>query len=73
MLDRQSLWDVAELCHAALAKAGIPHAIVGGVAVCLHGYRRNTVNLDVLVRHEDSAEIQAALAEAGLVFRPSGP
>jgi len=31
------------------------------VAVCLHGYRRNTVDLDLLVRREDSAAVRAAL------------
>jgi hypothetical protein len=29
MLDNQTLWDTAVECHAALAAAGVPHAIVG--------------------------------------------
>jgi hypothetical protein len=65
MLDNPTLWDTAAGCHAALAAAAIPHAIVGGVAVCLHGYRRNTVDLDLLARRADQSQIRAALKEAG--------
>lgn len=36
MLGKNSLWDAARTSHQALL--GLPHAIVGGVAVCLHGY-----------------------------------
>ena len=48
MLGSQNIWDVARICHELLDAAGVPHALVGGVAVCLHGYRRNTVDVDVL-------------------------
>ena len=48
MLGNRSLWDTAAACHRILDDAGIPHAIVGGVAVCLHGYQRNTVDIDML-------------------------
>lgn len=65
MLANQTLWDVAVECHAALDAAGIPHAIAGGVAVCLHGYRRNTVDLDVLVRRDDQQRVRAALEATG--------
>jgi hypothetical protein len=65
MLDNESLWDAAQRCHEALAAAKIPHAIVGGVAVCLHGYQRNTVDVDLLVRKEDTAAIRQTLSDAG--------
>src|SRR5215813_12990199 len=68
MLGNESLWDVASQCHAILEQAGIPHAIVGGVAVCLHGYRRNTVDLNLLVRRDDSDSIRAALAADDFVW-----
>jgi len=32
-----------------LGKASIPHAVVGGMAVFAHGYRRTTDDLDILV------------------------
>jgi hypothetical protein len=68
MLANQTLWDTAVDCHAALTAAGIPHAIAGGVAVCLHGYRRNTVDLDVLVRREDQQRVRVALEAGGYVW-----
>jgi hypothetical protein len=38
--------------------------MVGGVAVCLHGYRRNTVDVDILVRSEDTAAVKQSLEDA---------
>ena len=58
MLENQTLWDTATRCHELLAAADIPHALLGGVAVCLHGYQRNTVDVDLLVRKEDAAAIK---------------
>ena len=43
-------------------------AVVGGVAVCLHGYRRNTVDVDVLVRREDAVAVRETLEQAGYVW-----
>lgn len=68
MLENQSLWNTALECHAALGAAGIPHAIVGGVAVCLHGYRRNTVDLELLVRKGDQALVRATLESSGYTW-----
>ena len=65
MLGNETLWDTARRTHEVLAEAEIPHAIVGGVAVCLHGYRRNTVDVDLLIRSQDSAAAKASLLEAG--------
>lgn len=69
MLENESLWDTAVQCHELLAAAAIPHAVIGGVAVCLHGYQRNTVDLDLLVRQEDTPAIRHALNEAGFEWR----
>ena len=68
MLDNQTLWTTAVDCHAALQAVGVPHAIVGGVAVCLHGYRRNTVDLDMLIRAEDQPKVKAALESSGYTW-----
>jgi hypothetical protein len=65
MLENQTLWDTAVECHSALREASVPHAIVGGVAVCLHGYRRNTVDLDLLIGAPDQAKVRAALESHG--------
>ena len=70
MLGNETLWEAAQLCHEVLNESGIPHAIAGGVAVCLHGYRRNTVDVDLVVRREDSDQIRVALETAGFVWKP---
>ena len=65
MLENETLWELADAFTALLAQR-IDHAIVGGVAVCLHGYRRNTVDLDLLVRPEDAAALRSTLEADGL-------
>lgn len=57
MLENETLWELTERVHALLKRKDIDYAIVGGVAVCLHGYRRNTVDLDLLIRPEDTADV----------------
>ena len=61
MLENQTLWETATRINELLVERAIDHAIVGGVAVCLHGYRRNTVDLDLLSRPEDTAVFRSAL------------
>ncbi len=68
MLGNESLWDAALASHAVLGTAGLPHAVLGGVAVCLHGYQRNTVDVDLLVRSEDAEAIRGALSTAGWLW-----
>jgi hypothetical protein len=70
MLENQSLWQTATQCHQLLATAGIPHAILGGVAVCLHGYQRNTADLDLLIRKDDADAVRAALEQESYLWRP---
>jgi hypothetical protein len=41
-----------------LDRAGIPYAIMGGIAVYAHRYRRTTDDLDVLLRPEGLAEFR---------------
>jgi hypothetical protein len=65
MLGNESLWDAVRECHEVLQRAGTPHAIIGGVAVCLHGYQRNTVDLNLLIGPAQEAMVRAALEAAG--------
>ncbi len=65
MLGNQSIWDVAAQCHDLLAMAKIPYSICGGVAVCLHGYQRNTTDLDLVIRSADSSMVRQILSDAG--------
>ena len=71
MLDNENLWQVTRRVHEALAGRSIPHAIVGGFAVCLHGYQRNTVALDLLVRSDDAESINTVLSEDGFEWNDS--
>ncbi|MDA1214366.1 MAG: hypothetical protein O2955_17795 [Planctomycetota bacterium] len=64
MLGNASLWETALSCHELLESSHIPHAVVGGVAVCLHGYQRNTVDLDLLVRRGDEEQIKSCFSDA---------
>jgi len=55
----------------AFKKHKIPYAIVGGVAVGLHGYRRYTYDLDIIIRWTKTNLIKAekCLLDTGLVSR----
>lgn len=66
MLGNENLWQVAFSCHLALTEANIPYSVCGGVAVLLHGYQRNTVDLDLIIRNEDSANVRCVLRRAGM-------
>ena len=68
MLGNETLWEVAERVHQLLGAQKVPYAVVGGVAVCLHGYRRNTVDLDLLIGPEDVAGFRAALDSGGFAW-----
>ncbi|MGC1275527.1 MAG: nucleotidyltransferase family protein [Planctomycetaceae bacterium] len=48
-----------------LDELGIPYAIVGGMALFLHGYRRFTEDVDLLVTSEDLPRIHAELRGRG--------
>ena len=67
-LGNESVWKTAHDCSRALAASEIPHAHIGGVAVCLHGYQRNTVDVDMLVRRSNSEAVKATLIDAGCAW-----
>lgn len=68
MLGNETLWDVAARCHELLTEAGIAYSVCGGVAVCLHGYQRNTTDLDLVIRSGDSDAVRRVLTEAGYAW-----
>lgn len=70
MLEQRSLWDTATRVHQLLSAQLIPHALVGGVAVCLHGYRRTTIDINSLVRSGDSQAVRSSLQSAGFEWEP---
>ena len=69
MLENQSLWQAATQCHQLLTGANIPHAILKGLAVSLHGYRRNTVDVDLLIRREDTEAVREILERGHLSWQ----
>lgn len=52
---------------ARLTELGIPHAVVGGMALFFHGFRRFTEDVDILVTREGLAEIHRKLEGLGYV------
>lgn len=68
--DRGPIWETARTADAALARAGVPHALLGGLAVYLHGVRRATVDVDMLVEAHDEGRVRAALEDAGFRWMP---
>jgi hypothetical protein len=68
MLGNDSLRETAKACHELLTEAHTPYAIAGGVAVCLHGYQRNTVYLDLLVQAGHSEVVRQALESVGIAW-----
>lgn len=68
MLGNENLWQVATRCDYALTEAQLPYSVCGGVAVCLHGYQRNTLDLDLIIRRTDAHRVREALEKAGLVW-----
>ena len=65
MLGNESVWHVAQRCSGLLNQAKIPYGICGGIAVCLHGYQRNTVDVDLIIRPDDADRVRALLEENG--------
>jgi hypothetical protein len=66
MLGNETLWNVALDCQRALQQANIPHSICGGVAVCLHGYQRNTTDIDIIILDKDVPTIKDLLTPTGI-------
>ncbi|HEX2474820.1 MAG TPA: hypothetical protein VHK01_08745 [Lacipirellulaceae bacterium] len=72
MLGNETLWETAKVCHELLQDARVPYAIAGGVAVCLHGYQRNTVDLDLLVKAGQSEIVRSTFEAAGISWNEAG-
>src|SRR5437016_1887933 len=64
-----------ERATAALEKAGVPYAVIGGNAVAAWVARvdesavRNTQDVDILLRRQDLEQAKTALAAAGFIYR----
>src|SRR6476659_466578 len=52
---------------ARLQELGVPHAVVGGMAMFFHGYRRFTEDVDILVNRAGLEDIHRRLEGLGYV------
>lgn len=66
---RQVLAD----CVQVMARSGIPHAFMGGLASTIYGRVRSTHDLDLFVRPDDAERTLSALAGAGYQTEKSNP
>ncbi|WP_251151418.1 nucleotidyltransferase family protein [Cellulosimicrobium sp. Marseille-Q4280] len=64
--DREALHDGLRMTAAALAEAGIPHALVGGYAAWARGAPEPSHDADFAIREVDVDRAREVLAEAGL-------
>ncbi len=71
LVGNSHLWDVATECSYLLSEKEIPHLILGGVAVCLHGYQRNSSDVDFLIRPQDESQSQQILEDRRLIWEPT--
>ena len=62
-----------DLSHGALLRAGIPHVVVGGLAVNAYGHHYSTHDVDYLVDAEDAFEGKVVLTHRpGVPFQVGG-
>jgi hypothetical protein len=67
MSKKPTLKELLNYVSNHLRENGIDHALIGGLAVALHGYPRATVDVDLLVRDEDRVELVEVLTAAGFI------
>lgn len=60
-----AVYDSLERIAKRLDESGIPYALVGGMAMFLHGYRRFTEDVDILVTRESLNSIHEKLEGLG--------
>jgi hypothetical protein len=53
--------QLLELAERIAESAGVKMAVGGGVAVCAHGYRRETADVDAFFHYEDQRKILKAV------------
>ncbi len=66
--EKSAVHDALRRIVRRLDELGIPYAIAGGMALFMHGYRRTTEDVDILVAKSDIKRIHEALEGRG--YRP---
>ena len=71
----EQLFEKIRRLHAAMAEAGLPYRLVGGVAVFLQVFERDpgkarmTRDIDIAVNRADLNQIAAAAEKFGFLYR----
>ena len=65
-VDPELLWLAARRVSAKLTKSGVPHALIGGLAVGVYGYEAATNDVDFLILGEDLAKLTGRPLTKGL-------
>jgi predicted nucleotidyltransferase len=68
-----ALLDTLRDVVAVLDATGIDHALIGGLAVTVHGRPRHSRDIDVFVRHQDAMTALDATGAAGFETNPINP
>jgi hypothetical protein len=66
-MKEDEVYQALRAITSKLEELKIDYAVVGGMALTAHGYRRTTVDVDILVRREDNLRIREALDGLGYV------
>ena len=69
--DRSAVHDTLRRIAARLNELNIPYAVAGGMALFMHGYRRFTEDIDLVVTRDGLNGVHGALEGLGYV-RPAG-
>lgn len=68
-----NLFEEFRAVVAALARARVPHAVCGGIAMSIHAHPRATIDIDLLAPADAVAQIVEALLPLGFVRRERAP
>jgi hypothetical protein len=69
---RGDLYKTLQNLTERLDRAGIPYALIGGMALAQHGFVRMTEDIDILLTPEDLEKFKAQLLGRGYVLAFSG-
>lgn len=64
---RDRVWETLERLSARLVEEDIPHVVVGGMALVLHGFTRVTGHVDIVTTPDGLAAIHERLVGRGYV------
>lgn len=66
-MQQGKVYETLQNVSQSLSKAGIEYAVIGGMALVIHGYRRTTQDVDLLLTPEGLETFRTALVGRGFV------